>query len=173
MSAPPLAAVLMRPASGADRERAAAAHRAGTLVVDWPPRKALRAWARDHDWPAPRIHFDGAFFRKLFESDETFALGLADSGLGLRLPVERHRVSLEDLLDFDAAYESLGGNGRPDRWGELVARLRGLRRAIEAGIEVEVGNHVFHHVGSFLIWAHARYGALEEGYDSWIGDDES
>ena len=47
------------------------------------------------------------------------------------------------------------------------------RRAIEAGSVVEVDGTALRSVGNFLKWAHARYHALEDGYDSWYGDDKS
>ena len=57
--------------------------------------------------------------------------------------------------------------------GVLVAGLREIRRAVAAGVVVYVDGKTLRSFGSFYNWAHGRYDALEEGYDSWIGDDKS
>jgi hypothetical protein len=57
-------------------------------------------------------------------------------------------------------------------WGVLVEELRALRRAVEAGVVVQVedGPRLQTWQG-FYEWAHGRYHMLEDGYDRWIGDD--
>jgi hypothetical protein len=50
--------------------------------------------------------------------------------------------------------------------GALVEELRVIRRAVEAGFVVELRTWQ-----GFYSWAHGRYHALEDGYDSWIGSD--
>jgi hypothetical protein len=45
----------------------------------------------------------------------------------------------------------------------LVEELREIRRAGEG--------KTLRSFQSFYDWAHGRYHALEDGYDSWIGDD--
>lgn len=63
---------------------------------------------------------------------------------------------------------------RATQWGSLVEELRDIRRAVEAGVVVEVENtKKLRSFNSFYTWAHGRYHALEDGYDSWIGDDNS
>ena len=62
---------------------------------------------------------------------------------------------------------------RPTQWGVLVEALREIRRAVEAGVAVKVEGKTLRDFDSFYTWAHGRYHALEDGYDSWIGDDET
>lgn len=83
-------------------------------------------------------------------------------------------LSVEELLELDAFYAERAASGHPSAWGLLVARLRELRRAIEAGEVVHIaGGPTLFSVLDFHTWAYERYKLLEEGYDSWIGDDES
>jgi hypothetical protein len=90
-----------------------------------------------------------------------------------------HTLTIEMLEELDALYketEDMGGLGRrPTRWGTLVAELREIRRLVEAGVTVNVEGTqtVLTTWQSFYDWAHGRYHALEDGYDSWIGDDDS
>ena len=90
---------------------------------------------------------------------------------------DRITLSQEQLEELDSLYNETVDMGvlgrRPTRWGELVEELRTYRRAIEAGSVVEVDGTALRSVGNFLKWAHARYHALEDGYDSWYGDDKS
>ena len=90
---------------------------------------------------------------------------------------DRIVLSQQQLEALDSLYNETVDMGilgmRPTRWGELVEILRRYRRAIEAGSVIEVEGSEIRSVGSFLIWAHARFHALEDGYDSWYGDDES
>lgn len=84
-------------------------------------------------------------------------------------------ISVEKLVELDALYaEGAAASGRRFAWGSLVERLRELRRAIEAGEVVQIAGRTGAGVGARLPqWAYQRYKLLEEGYDSWIGDDES
>lgn len=83
-------------------------------------------------------------------------------------------VSSQDLADLDALYDQRDASGRANAWGLLVERLRQVRRAIEAGETVQVADGPnLKSVLDFHTWAYARYKLLEEGYDSWIGDDKS
>ncbi len=77
-------------------------------------------------------------------------------------------------MKLDAFYAERNASGDPSAWGLLVESLRELRRAIEAGGVVQVaGGPTLLSVLDFHAWAYGRYKLLEEGYDSWIGDDES
>ncbi|MFN8467561.1 MAG: hypothetical protein U0X20_18520 [Caldilineaceae bacterium] len=69
-------------------------------------------------------------------------------------------------------YAQRSPNGQPERWGILVEELRELRRAVEAGVELQVedGPRIQTWQG-FYEWAHGRYHMLEDGSDRWIGDD--
>ena len=90
-----------------------------------------------------------------------------------------HTLTIEMLKELDALYEErvdMEGLGRrPTRWGTLVEELRKIRRLVEAGVKVKIEGTqtVLNTWQSFYAWAHGRYHMLEDGYDSWIGDDDS
>lgn len=123
--------------------------------------------------------FENAFIAKLFESDETFSLALNESGISIQIPIKEHTLTMERLKELDALYEERGEMGplgrRPTGWGTLVSELREIRHLVEADVTVNVEGTqtVLTTWESFYAWAHGRYHMLEDGYDSWIGDDES
>jgi len=88
-----------------------------------------------------------------------------------------HTLTIEMLKELDALYDEtviMGVLGRRStRWGTLVQELREIRRLVEAGVIVKIEGTptVLNTWESFYAWAHGRYHALEDGYDSWIGDD--
>ncbi|RRR67386.1 MAG: hypothetical protein EI684_19090 [Candidatus Viridilinea halotolerans] len=87
-----------------------------------------------------------------------------------------HTITLAKLAHLDALYEQREGLGqRPTQWGTLVEELRAIRRLVEAGITVSIEGTatVLTTWQDFYAWAHGRYHMLEDGYDSWIGDDVS
>jgi hypothetical protein len=90
---------------------------------------------------------------------------------------QEHIITVEMLNKLDALYEKTEDMGvlgrRPIYWGTLVEELRKIRRLIEAGVTVKIEGTqtVLETWQSFYSWAHGRYHALEDGYDSWIGDD--
>ena len=53
-----LPAWALEAATAEDRERTSAARREGAMQITWPDKKALRAWTRQHGWPAPRFGFE-------------------------------------------------------------------------------------------------------------------
>lgn len=163
----------MRPATPEDRELAHRARSRGTMLVEWPDMKILRAWARDHSWPAPRFGFENAFVAKMLETDEAFTEALTDAGVGLRIPQTEYVLSVEELKVLDALYEERSPDGRPTSWGSLVDALREIRRGVEAGVTVKIEgtDTVLATWQGFYEWAHGRYHMLEDGYDKWIGDD--
>ncbi len=78
------------------------------------------------------------------------------------------------LAAFDALYAARSREGRPTSWGDLVEALRTVRRTIESGVTVQVeGGPALRTWEEFYAWAHGRYHMLEDGYDHWIGDDQS
>jgi hypothetical protein len=156
-----------------DRARVRRASSTGTIEITWPASKALRDWARQQGWPTPWIGFKDTFLNQMLESDDNFALALQESGIQVTIPIERYAVSDEQLRAFDELYAARSANGRPTDWGALVEELRGIRRLVEAGIAVEVEGRTLKRWGSFYDWAHGRYHMLEDGFDSWIGDDRS
>lgn len=151
------------------------AHRHGSTRIQLPNLKALRGWAKDHGWPTPWFGFESAFIAKMFESPETFALALAESGVEISLPVKEHTLTVETLKNLDGLYDERSDSGRPTGWGVLVEELREIRRAVEAGVTIRVAgtDTVLNSWQRFYEWAHGRYHMLEDGADSWIGDDES
>jgi hypothetical protein len=154
-------------------------HRRGRTQIQLPNLKELKGWAKSHGWPTPMFGFKKAFITKLFESNETFSLALKESGINIHIPIKEHILTIETLKGLDALYEEREDNGllggRPTRWGTLVSKLREIRHLVEAGVKVNVEGTqtVLTTWQSFYDWAHGRYHMLEDGYDSWIGDDES
>lgn len=147
--------------------------------IQLPDLKELKRWAKGHAWPAPWFGFQDAFIAKLFESNETFMLALSESGISIHVPIKEHTLTIERLRELDALYEGRKDAGvlgqRPTDWGTLVSLLREIRRLVEAGVQVKVegAQTVLDTWQSFYDWAHGRYHMLEDGYDSWIGDDDS
>lgn len=83
-------------------------------------------------------------------------------------------ISAEKLKTLDEMYEARSPSGYPTSWRHLVEELREIRRAVEAGTVVQVeGGGTLRTWQQFYDWAHGRYHMLEDGCDSWIGDDES
>jgi hypothetical protein len=154
-------------------------HRRGRTQIQLPNLKELKGWAKSHGWPTPWFGFKEAFITKLFESNETFSLALNESGINIHIPIKEHILTIETLKELDALYEETEDRGalgrRPTRWGTLVGELREIRHLVEGGVKVKVEGTqtVLTTWGSFYNWAHGRYHALEDGYDSWIGDDDS
>lgn len=83
-------------------------------------------------------------------------------------------ISDEELAHLDGLYDERDAAGRPSAWGSLVGRLREIRRSVESGKVVNVHDDIeLRTVLEFHTWAYGHYKLLEEGYDSWIGDDKS
>ena len=79
-----------------------------------------------------------------------------------------------ELAHLDSLYDARDASDRPSEWGTLVAKLRVMRRSIESGEAVKVHDGaLLQSVLEFHTWAYRHYKLLEEGYDSWIGDDDS
>jgi hypothetical protein len=154
-------------------------HRQGRTEIQLPDMRELKSWAKAQGWPTPWFGFKEAFMAKLFESEATFALALRGSGLQIHVPIQEHTLTTARLNELDELYEEREDMGvlgqRPTRWGTLVGELREIRHLVEAGITVKVEgtDTVLDTWQRFYEWAHGRYHMLEDGYDSWIGDDES
>lgn len=165
MNAPKLPEWALRTADYRDRVAAAEARRLGVLEETWDGSQSQRSWAKKHGWPTPWLGFSKAFLDKMFESDDTYCLALQAPGLRLRIPKSSHTLTAQELAQFDEAYAS-----RSWRW--LVESLREIRRAVEAGVVVEVDGTSLRSFDSFYQWAHGRYHALEDDVTTgWIGDD--
>jgi hypothetical protein len=155
------------------------AQKQGYLQIKWPPMNDLRAWAKLQGWRIPRFGFESAFMKAILTTERDFTLALSTSGIELEIPKASYTITVEQLAELDALYDTvqdLGGGGtyRPG-WRVLVAELREIRRAVEAGVKVSAPDKTepLNSFQSFYEWAHGRYYLLEEGYDSWIGDDDS
>lgn len=151
----------------------------GKVQIQLPDPGNLKVWAKAQHWPVPWFGFEEAFLAKLFESHETFTLALQESGVIIQIPIKEHTLTLERIRELDALYEEREDKGvmgqRPTAWGTLVSSLREIRRLVEAGVPVNVegSETILTTWQSFYDWAHGRYHMLEDGYDSWIGDDNS
>lgn len=154
-------------------------HGQGKTQIQLPDLKELKGWAKSHHWPTPWFGFQKALLDKLFESNETYTLALNESGINIHIPIKEHTLTIARLKELDALYEEREDAGafgqRPTRWGILVNELRQIRRLVEGGITVRVEGTqtVLNTWESFYSWAHGHYHMLEDGYDSWIGDDIS
>lgn len=169
---PTLPTWAFRAATPQDQMLAQTAQRHGHMQITWPNADALRRWAKQHGWPTPWWDFEATFIAHMLKSQENFALALATSGIQLQIPREAYTLSAAMLRTLDALYESRATNGRPTEWGSLVEELREIRRAVEAGVVVQIeGAPPLLDWQSFYQWAHGRYHMLEDGYDAWIGDD--
>ena len=144
------------------------------LDVIWPDIRPMRAWARLQGWDTPWLFFRDAFLEAMLESDTNFRLALAETGVQIMIPRKEVTIPIKRIDELDALYESRGEDGRPDSWGMLVGELREIRRAAEVGVKINIegGPRFFSWAGCYE-WAHGRYSMLEDGYDSWIGDDKS
>jgi hypothetical protein len=151
-------------AQGEDRQAVLDARQRDTLQLTWTNGRPPRDWAKQQGWPTPWFSFDDAFVAKMFESDETFALALGGAGVRILIPKKSHTISPEELKELDSAYED-------KLWRWLVEALREIRRAVEAGVVIEVDGSTLTSFDKFYRWAHGRYHALEDGFDGWIGDD--
>ena len=164
----------MKSARIEDYDRACSLKDRTAPQISYPERKALRAWAKARNWPTPLFFFEDAFLKTLFETQENFRLALEDSVVEIRLPIKHYAFPAKELAELDAMYEARGADGRPSEWGLLVTALREIRRAVEAGVTIEFEDGVkLTSWSSFYTWAHGRYHMLEDGFDSWIGDDTS
>jgi hypothetical protein len=148
------------------------AHSRGTMQIKWPDRKVLRHWTKLQGWPTPWFDYEKAFLGKMLESPMNFIQAINESGIEIQIPQEEYTLTAARLEELDALYAQRSPSGRPERWGILVEDLRELRRAVEAGVVVQVedGPRMQTWQG-FYAWAHGRYHMLEDGADRWIGDD--
>lgn len=171
----PIPSWALKLATPEDRDAAQRARQHNRMIITWPDSKPPKAWARRQGWPTPWFAFENAFINKMLESDASFELALKESGIKIHIPLETYTITADELKEFDELYDLRGTHGRPSSWGALVEGLREIRRAVEAGVEVKIEgtNTVLRSWSGFYEWAHGRYHMLEDGYDSWIGDDKS
>ena len=162
----------LRPVTTEDQGLAKDAHRQGRLHIKWPNIKTLQSWAKQEGWSPPFFGFEEAFIAKVLETKENFELAIEKSGIEIQVPRQNYTISTERIRELDSLYEERSVTGRPNSWGILVEELREIRRAVEAGVVVNVeGEESILNWQNFYSWAHGRYHMLEDGYDKWIGDD--
>jgi hypothetical protein len=154
----------LRTATPADRLATQHAYQQNTMLTNWDACQSLKQWAKQQGWRTPWFGFQSEFFKTMLENDENFALVLTSSGLKLTIPVQSYDYP-------DTAIQYMDDNYENHSWGSVVAQLREMRRAVEAGVVVYVNEKPLKNFNSFYTWAHNRYHALEDGYDSWIGHD--
>ncbi|MGE0886529.1 MAG: hypothetical protein AB7P14_23575 [Blastocatellales bacterium] len=169
----------MRAVLPEDHNSALDLYRQDKMKIKWPDLNILKGWADRRGWPTPWIGFESAFIAKMLENRENFERAIRESGIEIQIPRQDWTLTVKKLRELDAMYEAteeMGALGRrPTDWGFLVDELREIRRAVEAGvtIRIEETQTVLNSWQSFYTWAHGRYHMLEDGYDSWIGDDNS
>lgn len=156
----------MRRATATDRVAVKNALAQNQMQTNWSSCDGLKSWAKKQGWRTPLFNFESAFYQNMLENDANFALALAESGLEVTIPKAAYTVSDKKLGELDQEYAD-------HKWGAVVEGLREIRRAVEAGVVVHVDGETLNSFGSFYTWANGRYHALEDGYDSWIGDDAS
>ena len=156
----------MRQATTDDRMAVKNAYAQERMQTNWSSCDGLKAWAKKQGWSPSWFNFESTFYQNMLENDANFALVLNESGLKVRIPKTDYTISDEALHEMDQEYAD-------HEWGFLVEGLRKIRRAIEAGVIVYVDGKTLKSFSGFYTWAHDRYHALEDGYDSWIGDDLS
>lgn len=156
-----------------DQNLAKDAHQQGKLQINWPNTNALRNWAKQQNWPNPFFGFEQAFITKMLETKENFELAIQKSGIEMQVLRRDYTISAEKIRELDSLYEDRAETGRPNQWGTLVEELRQIRRAVEAGVVIQIeGENLILNWQNFYGWAHGRYHMLEDGYDKWIGDDK-
>lgn len=162
----------LRQANPSDLDAVRKAREDGSLNISLPDQNALRAWAKEQRWPTPWFGFEDAFINKMLEDQTSFERAINSSGVSMSLPCEKFTLSATKLARLDDLYSERSPSQRPVGWNVLVAELREIRRAIEAGVVIEIEEGpTLHSWQSFYTWAHGRYHMLEDGADEWIGAD--
>ena len=162
----------LRAVTPEDQGFAKEAHRQGRMQIKWPNIKTLQSWAKQQGWSTPFFGFEEAFIAKVLETKENFELAIEKSGIEIQVPRQNYTISNERIRELDSLYEERSVTGRPNSWGILVEELREIRRAVEAGVVMNIeGEETILNWQNFYNWAHGRYHMLEDGYDKWIGDD--
>jgi hypothetical protein len=74
----------------------------------------------------------------MLEREENFKLAINQSGIEIHLPRQQAVISGERLSELDALYAERTPGGQPTGWGMLIEELREIRRAVEAGLLVQI-----------------------------------
>lgn len=155
----------LRPANISEREKAADAHYRGKAKIVFKDRKKLKPWMEYHGWKTSWFNLEDAFYKELFSSDEYFQEALSEGVVEVFVPIVSYKFSENELAKIDESYKA-------QKWNWVVEDMREIRRAVEAGIIIEVDDKKLTSFSSFYEWAHQRYHLLEECADKWIGNDK-
>lgn len=154
----------LRKANPEDRALTEQAHKNDTTRIEFKDRSGLKAWMKSKGWKISFAFLTSSFYKQLFASDENFRLALAEGVIEAWIPKASYTVPKSFIEKVDQLYEE-------ESWNWAVEDLREIRRAIDAGVEVEIDGEKFTKAGDFYNWAHKRYHVLEEAADKWILDD--
>jgi hypothetical protein len=155
----------VRKATSSDREEAAKAYKVGTAKINIRNDASVRSWMKDKGWKRSWLFLQESFIKQLFFSEENYRLALKDKVVEILIPKTMVTISEKRLNDIDQSYADRS-------FSYVVESLREMRRAVEAGVTIEVDGKELKSWNSWYTWAHARYHLLEEGSDEWIGDDQ-
>lgn len=162
----------LRQANPSDLDAVRKARTDESLSISLPDQNELRNWAKEQRWPTPWFGFEDAFISKMLEDQTSFERATNSSGVSISLPREKFTLSAAQIAELDDLYSERSPSQRPVGWNVLVAKLREIRRAVEAGVVVEIEDGpTLRSWQSFYAWAHGRYHMLEDGADEWIGAD--
>ncbi len=149
-----------------ERRAAVAAHERGTLGILWRDQVSARSLAAKLGWPGPWFDPEGRFLWRMLASDEAFDQATSSGDVEVFVPRERYVLPAADLEALDASHDN------PTSWHSLVESLREIRRAVEAGVVVEVAGAPLTSFQTFYDWADRRYYRLEDDTRTgWIGSD--
>ena len=151
-------------ATAPDRAIAKKAYEDGTAKIVFRDYASLRQWMKDNGWKKPWLFLRKSFIKQLFAHDENYRLVLRERIVEIRIPKKNVTISDKQLKDIDESYDERS-------WSYVVEALREMRRAIEAGVVIQVDGKTLKSWNEWYTWAHSRYYLLEEGSDKWIGDD--
>ena len=155
----------LRSATTAEREKAADAYYRSKAKTVFRDRKKLRSWIEYHGWKTSWLHLEDSFYKELFSNDEFFKEGLEDGVVEIFIPKESYTFSDEEFKNINDGYSA-----REFNW--VVEYLREIRRAIEAGILVEIDGLQLKSEIAFYNWVDKQFHILEEVADKWIGNDD-
>ena len=156
----------LRPAVFEDREALLDQLNKGTLRIKYSNRKTLKNWAWERGWATPWFGFEKKFVQKMLESEFNFHSAVTGCGIEILVPKSEFTIEEKKIAILDATYQN------PEERCYLIEELREIRRAVEAGVVIRIGqDRVIKSWQQFYGWAHERYHILEDGCDKWIGDD--
>lgn len=161
MELPPWA---VRRADMQDWEAAKKSFEAGTAKIQIRNLPSMSQWMKGKGWKRPWFNLQQSFIRQIFNHPDNFRMVLREHMAEIMIPRAKAAVPDQELKEMDASYEERS-------WSYVVEALREIRRAIEAGVEIEVDGKTLKTWNEWYSWAHSRYHLLEESSDRWIGDD--